>query len=167
MAHDPPQPPPFQRRILIARVQGIGVGVLCLVVIAALSGLLGLRTGEANASGAGLEVHVKYPRILRYKTSLPLEISIRNAGAQALQNVEVQIGRSYLDNFHDVQVTPDTREITERDYRVVLDRLPAGDTREVVAWLEANRSGQLDASLRVVNGTAPALDMRWTTTVLP
>jgi hypothetical protein len=133
---DPPQPPPFQRKIIIGRVQAIGVGVLCLIVIAAVAGLLGLKPGHARAAGAGLEVEVQYPRILRYKTSLPLEIRIRNTAGQALANVEVQIARPYLDGFQDVHVTPGAREITERHYRVArgghvargaTQRSPAGE----------------------------------------
>jgi hypothetical protein len=164
---DPPQPPPFQRKIIIGRVQAIGVGVLCLIVIAAVAGLLGLKPGHARAAGAGLEVEVQYPRILRYKTSLPLEIRIRNTAGQALANVEVQIARPYLDGFQDVHVTPGAREITERHYRVVLDQLPAGETREVVTWLEAQRSGRLPASVRVSIAAQPPLDLHWSTTVLP
>ena len=167
MRTDPPQPPPFQRRIVIARVQAIGIGVLCLIVIAAIAGLLGLKPGHTKAAGAGLEVEVEYPRILRYKTSLPLQIRIRNTAGQALANVDVQIACSYLEGFQDVQVTPDTREITERHYRVVLDELPAGETREVITWLEAQRSGRLPASLRVGVAAQPPLDLHWTTTVLP
>lgn len=163
----PPQPPPFQRKIIIGRVQAIGVSLLAAIVVAAMTGALGLRPGETQASGGSLEVQVSYPQILRYGTSMPLEVSVRNTGSAALSRVEVRVDRAYLEAFHDVHLTPDAGEISDRHYTVKLANLPPGESRKVVAWLEAHERGRQQARLQVAADTQPALDMDWTTTVLP
>lgn len=163
----PPQPPPFKRRIVIAPVQAAGLAVLCLIVAAALTGVLGLRPGEARASNEGLEVQVNYPKILRYKTAMPLEINIRNAGGATLNRIDVQISRDYLEAFQDVRFTPDAREVSDRHFTVSLAGLAAGQSRSVVAWLEAREQGRRQATLQVAADGRPALDLAWSTTVLP
>lgn len=167
--HDtgPPPPPPFQRKIVIEPVQAIGVSVLAAIVVAALTGVLGQRPGQAQASGGGLEVRVDYPEVLRYKNAQPLAISIRNAGTAPVRQVEVRLDRSYLDAFEDVRFTPDAREIGARHVTVVLAEVPAGESRTVLAWLEAHERGRLHARLQVAADSRPALDLDWSTTVLP
>ena len=163
----PPPPPPFRRRISIPAMQWVGVGILCLVVGVAMTGVLGLRSGQGSASAGALQVQVKYPGIMRYKTALPLEIRVTNSGAHALAGVTVQIDRRYLEAFEDVHLTPAAQQVTDRHYQVTLAELPAGATREVVAWLDAQRRGRLDASVQVSAGSGPGVDLGWTTTVLP
>jgi len=162
----PPPPPPFRRRIDIPAMQWAGVGALCLVVVVAMAGMLGLRSGERMASAGVLQVRIKYPETVRYKAALPLEISVTNSGAQALAGVAVQIDRRYLDGFQ-VQFTPAAQQVTERHYQVTLAELPAGATREVVGWLEPHRRGRLDARLQVSASSGPAVELGWSTTVLP
>jgi hypothetical protein len=164
---DPPQPPPFQRKIVIAPVQAVGLSVLCLIVAAALAGLLGQRPGETQASNEGLEVRVSYPEVLRYKTAMPLEINVRNAGSATLNRIDVHIARDYLEAFQDVRLTPDAREISERHFTVSLADLRAGQSRKVVAWLEAHERGRRRAQLQVAADSRPALELDWSTTVLP
>src|SRR5688572_3572602 len=98
---EPPRPPPFQRKVVIAPVQAIGVSVLAAIVVAALVGVLGLRPGETKASGTGLDVQVSYPHIVRYRTSMPLEVNVKNTGSAPLARVEVRVDRKYLDAFQD------------------------------------------------------------------
>lgn len=164
---DPPQPPHFQRKIVIAPVQAIGVSVLFAIVIAALTGLLGQRPGETQASNGGLEVQVNYPEVLRYKTARPLEINIRNTGSATMNRVDVRIDRAYLDAFQDVRFTPDAREIGARHVTVSLADVPAGESRTVLAWLEAQQRGRQRAHLQIAADSRPALDLDWSTTVLP
>jgi hypothetical protein len=164
---DPPQPPPFQRKIIVARVQAIGVSVLAAIVVAALLGLLGLRPGETQAASGGLEVMVSYPKILRYRTSLPLEVSVKNTGHAALSRVDVRFDRAYIEAFQDVRLTPDPGDVSDRHYTVRLANVPPGESRKVVAWLEAHARGPQRARLQVAAESQPALDLDWTTTVLP
>jgi len=164
---DPPQPPPFQRKVVIAPVQAIGLSVLAAIVIAAMTGVLGQRPGETQASGGGLEVQVSYPEVLRYKTAQPLEINVRNTGSATVNRVDVRIDRGYFDAFEDVRFTPDAREIGARHVTVSLTDVPAGESRTVLAWLEAEERGRKHARLQVAADTGPALDLGWSTTVLP
>ena len=164
---EPPQPPPFQRRIAIAPVQAIGVGVMLLIVAAALLGWLGLAPGEAHAERGALQVQVNYPHILRYKTAMPLEIRLTNTGTAELPAMSLKLDRDYLDDFQDVRLTPEPARITERHVEVALPALPAGQTQQVVAWLEAHERGRRKAALQVSGGGATALDVEWSTLVLP
>jgi hypothetical protein len=152
----PPEPPPFKRRITIGTVQWIGMLILGSIVVCAIAGLLGVRAAESSSSSGPLQVHVKYPQTLRYRTSLPLQVSVSNSSGSALSNVVVQIDRDYLDSFENVRLTPDAQEVTPRHYAVVLPSLPAGETRDVVAQLEAQRTGSLPASVKVAaDGVLP------------
>jgi hypothetical protein len=164
---DPPQPPQFQRKVVIAPVQAIGLSVLAAIVIAALTGVLGQRPGETQASGGGLAVQVSYPQVLRYKTTQPLSINIRNTGSTTVNRVEVRIDRGYFDAFQDVRFTPDAREIGARHVTVSLSDVPAGESRTVLAWLEAEQRGRQHARLQVAADSHPAVDLDWSTTVLP
>jgi hypothetical protein len=164
---DPPQPPPFQRKIVIAPVQAIGVSVLAAIVVAALTGVLGQRSGRTQAAGGNLEVRVIYPEVLRYKTAQPLEIDIRNTGSVPVSRVEVRLDRRYLDGFQDVRFTPDAREIGARHVTVSIADVPAGESRTVLAWLQAHERGRRHAHLEVSADSRPALGLDWSTTVLP
>lgn len=163
----PPPPPTFQRRIAIAPVQAVGVGVLLLVVVVAMTGRLGQTPGQLRMERGPLQVQVTYPEIVRFKAAMPLEIRVTNAGSSPLESVSVRLDRDYVDDFQDVRFTPEASRVTDKHVELSLPALAAGETREVVTWLEAHERGRRKARLDVSAGDGAALDMRWSTLVLP
>lgn len=163
----PPPPPAFQRRIAIAPVQAVGVGMLLLVMVAAMLGWLGQTPGELRTERGPLQVRVIYPQTVRFKAAMPLEIRVTNAGSVPLQAVSIRLARDYVDDFQDVRFTPEASGVTDQHVELSLPALAAGETREVVAWLEAHERGRRKARLDVSAGGEPALDMQWSTLVLP
>lgn len=163
----PPPPPAFQRRITIAPVQAVGVGVLLLVVVVAMLGWLGQTPGELRMERGPLQVRVTYPQTVRFKAAMPLEIRVTNAGSAPLQAVSIRLARDYVNDFQDVRFTPEASRVSDQHVELSLPALAAGETREVVTWLEAHERGRRHAGLDVSAGADVALHMQWSTLVLP
>lgn len=58
----------------------LGIELLCLLIVAALTGLLGPRDGVTTASGGGYELTVRHGQITRPSIPVPLEITVERAG---------------------------------------------------------------------------------------
>lgn len=58
----------------------IGIVLLCLVVAAALVGLLGPRAATTTATGGGYELTVRHGQITRPSIPVPLEITVERPG---------------------------------------------------------------------------------------
>ncbi len=163
----PPQPPPFQRRIQIGWLQVLGVGLLLLIPLAALTGLLGLHEREAQAEGGGLALSVRYPARMHHKTTEVLEVQVRNAGTQALEGVTVRVDGGYLAQFGDTRFMPQVQRLNADGAELDLGVLPPGESRRIVARLEAEgyggHKGRIVAQAR--GGEPAALDIA--TFVLP
>jgi hypothetical protein len=164
---EPPGPPSFRRRIAIAPLQWIGVGLLALIVAVALSGVLGLKSAEASASADGVQLLVRYPSVMRHKTSLPLEVSVTNTGSAPLADMVLQVDRAYLSRFADVKLTPDASQVTERDFEVGMGALPAGQSRRIVTRLEASERGRHDGRVQLAAGGRTLAAVTLSTMVLP
>lgn len=163
----PPQPPPFQRRVQIGWLQMLGVGLLLLIPLAALTGLLGTKEREAQAQGGELALTVRYPVRMHYKTTESLELEVRNAGTQALEGVTVRVDGGYLAQFGDARFMPQVQRLSGGGAELDLGVLPPGESRRIVARLEAEgyggHKGRIVAQAR--GGEPAALDIA--TLVLP
>jgi hypothetical protein len=164
---EPPSPPPFERKVAFGRLELIGVPLMAVIPLAALTGLLGQRPGATMVTAPPLELRIKYPEVVRYKTTMPLEVAVSNTGSVRLSDVSVQIDRAYLSRFANVQTTPPVEEVTGRHYKVALPDLQPGETRQVMATLEAAERGRHGGTVVVALGHQPAIEAALTTTVLP
>jgi hypothetical protein len=131
----PPQAPEIERRILLTRLQAIGLPILLLVPLLALAGVFGLSRGQRSAQGNGLSIDVEYPSRARVRASDSLAVTVRNELDQAVDGVAVRIDREYVDSFAQVDFAPSVSSLSEASYSVDLGRLPAGATRAVTVRL--------------------------------
>lgn len=163
----PPEPPPFERRVRIGRLQWIGVPLLALIPLAALFGAFGQRSGSARAAGDGVTLELRYPSLLRYKTALPFELTVHNSGAQPLSQVAVRIDHAWLSCFTRIDLMPQPQRLTERHAEIVIDELPAGAQRKVVGVFEARDRGRHSGQASVAIGGRVVATAELSTVVLP
>ena len=135
----PPEPPQVPARVRIGSVQAVGVPLLALLPVVALTGLLGEREGHAGSvSAGGVSLRADYPTVLRFRTLHELRITVSNEGSTPLPSASLQIDHSYLRAFTRVQTTPAVEVVTPQHHEVNLGPLAPGESRRVVATLEAD-----------------------------
>jgi hypothetical protein len=61
-------------------VRRVGLGILVLIVVAGLSGLLGVRSGTVTSSGGGYTMRVTYPQVTRAGVAVPFHVRVRRPG---------------------------------------------------------------------------------------
>lgn len=167
-AAEPPEPPQVPTKIRIGVVQALGVPLLALLPVVALTGLLGEREEHARSvSTGGVSLQVDYPAVQRFRTLRELSITVRNEGDTTLPMTTLQIDRSYLGAFTRVETTPSVEEVTPTHHEVPLGALPPGEARRVVATLEGDKYGRHVGRVRLVAqpGSDVAVDVA--TVVLP
>jgi hypothetical protein len=132
----PPQPPPFPRKIQLHRVQLIGMPLLMLIPLLALFGVFGETFATVEEANATLAVEVTYATRYRYKLANPLEVSVHNRSADRLSVVEVRLTKAYIDQFSGVSFTPQPEAITDEFYIIELHDLAPTETRVVSVTLQ-------------------------------
>ena len=80
------------------RLRNAGVGVLVLIVAAAAFDLLGPRTGEASAQGAGYTMSMVFPQIARAGEPAPLRITLKADGGFG-DTVQLRICDTWFDHL--------------------------------------------------------------------
>ena len=144
---------------------------ICLLLLSAFTGLLGVRTAESTGSGGGYQVAVQHASVIRpgLGTHLTIELQ-RDGGFPAV--VTVAVSSSYLDIFDENGLDPDPVSATTDADRVIwtFDPPPAGDTMTVSLDVRIEPGVQLKRAKGTVevleNGQAVA-SVEFTTTVLP
>ena len=148
---DPPQPPPFQRKLQFHRVQLIGVPLLMILPILGLFGLFGETFSTVQAENEQLAMQVEYATRYRYKMINDMLVTITNLSDQSPVTVTVEFGRSYIDQFSTVTFTPSAERITGEVYEVELKEMEAGATQVVEVELQGERywhhTGIISASI--------------------
>jgi multidrug efflux pump subunit AcrA (membrane-fusion protein) len=166
-SQQPPQPPPFQRRIRLEGPQKIGVPLLALIPLAALFGAFGLRADEARAVGDGVTLQVRYPALLRRTTALPFELTVVNSGSQPLSGVSARVDRSWLSHFSGTELTPQPDRLTERHAEITIGELAPGAQRKVVGMLQGGDYGRHAGQLSIAVGGRVVTEAPLRTMVLP
>jgi len=164
---EPPQPPPFQRRIRISGLQTMGVGLLVLLPLAALTGLVTPETHESRASAGPLELTVRYPARMYYSTFEALELGLKNTGSHALSSARVQLPTDYLSNFDNVLIRPHVQHLSEARAQIDLGELAPGQTRKLVVEVRASDYGRHDGRISAAAGDAASVALEVSTLVLP
>lgn len=167
MEIEPPRPPRFRRRIQVGWLQIVGVSLLALLPLAALSGLLGVRDRQAEAESQRLALQLRYPDRAHYGTSHPLEIQVTNRGAEPLSPVTVRIAEDYLSGFALMQMTPQPERVTGRDYEVEIAQLLPGQTRRIVLQLQPDDYGRQSGRISASPPDGSPVEIDVSTLVLP
>ncbi|RIQ20323.1 hypothetical protein [Jiangella rhizosphaerae] len=148
----------------------VGIVLMCLLVLAALTGLLGPRAAVTSAAGGGYELTVRHAQVTRPSIPMPLEITVRRDGGFD-GPVTLSIGKDLLDraDFNDWYPNPDG-ETSGPDRLEYEFAPPAGEVLHVM--LDARTApGQLPSSQRyavaVVDQDVVMVETDFRMTVLP
>lgn len=148
----PPQPPRMARRFAVYRHQLIGIPLLLLLPVLAVSGVFGVSSESRSVRGDAVSVVVEHPSRLRYKMFDTLRIEVRNTSGRA-RTVTVAVDRSYLDRFSGVTFVPAVEAITDAAYVLRLE-IPADEVRVATATLRAEDFGRPSGAVRVRSGAS-------------
>lgn len=162
----PPDPPPFPRKLRAGWLQVVGVGLLSLLPIAALTGAFeGER--EASERAGGLELEVRYPQRMRHGTATTLEVRLSNHGHDTLTDALVHLPDRYLSGFGDFRFMPEPQRLDEHGVRVAIGELAPGQTRKLIVALKAEQAGVHDGRISAAAADGATAQLEVTTLVLP
>jgi hypothetical protein len=141
----PPGPPDVERRVRLYRGQWIGLPILMLIPILAMTSALGGTRKTLVIDRPGLQAVVDYPTRLRAGQWSEVEVRLRNTSGAALDTVTVAFDPEYFKRFARVSFMP---EPAAAPYRVDLDGLGPESTAVVrvefegdLAWRNRGRIG--------------------------
>ena len=154
-----PQPPPVKRFVKVERLQLIGIPILAAVSLAGVFGAFDDTTTRGAGGGTPLAMHVEFPSRVQFEQQKALLIEVRNESDDRLEDVSIEIDRSYLDAFERTSFLPEPDEISTRAYVVNLGSIQAGEIRRIAIEIRAEKVGRQEGTLRVTSG-APELASR-------
>ena len=108
--------------------------LICLLLLAAALGRVGVHTKTASASGGGYELTVTYDDITRSGLAANLSIEIRRTGGGGFgDTIDVAMSGSYGDNFDLNGIDPEPQSVFTTADRVVqqFQTPPRGDTMTI------------------------------------
>ena len=149
-----PQPPEIEKQWTFSTLQKLGVPLLILIPLLALSGLFGESFATTTETGNTFAVEITYPSRYRYNMLSPLTVSIENRSDQVVPTVTVSFGQDYISQFSNVSFTPEPDEVTGEAYYVRFDDLQPGEVRLVQVELQADRYWRHNGSVAVAPGDA-------------
>jgi hypothetical protein len=141
----PPSAPSVRRRVLVSRVQAIGVPFLLLLPVLALFGVFDTVRAERVVWAGDLSVVVRWPSRIRETQSEQAEVELRNAG-EGTVSARVAFEGPWLDAFRDVRIDPGAHEART----VALEDIAPGETRRVRVQLRAEKPGRHTGMVHVL-----------------
>jgi hypothetical protein len=162
-AADPPKPPELPRMIRFYRYQWVGLAVILLVVGLALFGIFGESVTETRVAGGGLELRVEYPGRFRYQQVSPIRVWLTNQARQPVDKATVSFSRPYLLQFSSLTFVPSA----ERPFEVEVTDLAPGETRLVLAEIQANHYGKHAGWIAATAGKGDTVRADLSTIVYP
>jgi hypothetical protein len=163
----PPQPPQFHTKLISYPAQIIGIGIMSLLLVAALLGIFGKTTDTVQASSRELTLAVEYGSRIRYGQPQTLQIALTNHSEQPLEGAIIRLERDYLTHFSDIQIIPSDVRITEQSYDILLNAVNAGETRLVMIEMRAERAGMYESAVVIAVGDETRLTVRFSSVTFP
>jgi hypothetical protein len=147
--------------------QMIGIPILLLIPFLAVLGLFGISTEQKYEATDNVAVTVEYPTRFRYKQTNAIQVSITNQTSSTLNEVLVQVDRSYIDQFSDVVFTPQVSRITDDFYEVNLTNIAANDTQYVHVAIQAQQAGIHKGNIVVQPSVGDSVEVNLQTWAFP
>ena len=146
--------PAIQRRIELA--QRIGLGVLALMLVAALLGLFGLGGPLSDARATQGNDEVTYPRFARYLAPTQLEVAVDRATADT---VTLVLQGDHARHFHVEDILPQpVHEATTGDATVYTFAAVPGRPHRIRLSGQMESVGHADGTVRIDDGRAIPID---------
>ncbi len=146
------------------------LAVFGVVLLLGATGVLGVRTGRASATGGGYDLMVEYPRVTRPGHAVPLSIEVRRPGGFGDGTVALSVTAEYFTLFDEngVQPAPSTETATERNVLWEFDP-PPGDTLRIYFDTRTgpNKQRGTDGEVSVLVAGEPVVTVAVTTWVMP
>jgi hypothetical protein len=159
----PPQPPEVGRSLKFHWYQWVGIPLIFLVVALALFGVFGESFDEAAAGGEVLSMRVEYPSRFRYKQINPIRVWVTNRTTQPIDTATVSFDEGYILEFSNVSFIPSAK----RPFQVEVTDLKPGETRLVLAGLQAEQYGRHAGEIAATAGGPDTVRARVSTLVYP
>ena len=135
---EPPRPPAHDRRLELGRLQLIGIPLLALIPVLAMTGLFGESWTTGSAQSAALGIRVEYPSRFRARLSKPISVVVENRSTEVLDTVEVSFDSTFVDRFPAIVFVPEPLDA----YVVSLANLKPGEQRRVHVEIDGDRAGR-------------------------
>ena len=147
------------------------LGVLALVVLAALTGLLGVHTSTASAQAKGWDLTLRYPRVARAGLDVTWQATVTRAGGLG-KNVTLAITGDYFNMFETQGFHPQPADETRDATTLYLTfTAPPGDTFVVDfdTYVQPASQAGSAGTLSVVDNTtlAPLTSVHFSTRLTP
>jgi len=162
----------FDRALRIGPLEGIGIPLLALLPLLALTGRLGpsnaLATGQADIGSGRVELAVEHPDTLRHRAAGQLRVVVTNRSAQDLRDLVLLIDDHYLGRFATAEVGAMVRPLPGGQLGIPLPDLRAGEHAGVRVALTAGDWGRWQGWVGISRaGAASTERLRFSTVVLP
>jgi len=157
-----PEPPPSRRRIVFTGRQRVGIPIMVLIVLLAITGQLGEHRTTAQASNARLALAVSYPDRIHYRQQMPMTLTVRNLAAEARDTIVVSLDTAYAQAFLVLSVMPSLA----RAYDVALTGMGPGESRIITLQVAGEDAGRARGSVIVRSG-ADTLRLPLSTFIFP
>jgi hypothetical protein len=134
------------------------------------TGVLGVRSGAAGATGGGFELHVDYATITRPGHSAPFKVTVRKAGGFGDDPIELRVTADYFDLFDENSTDPDASKATaDGDYVYLEFDPPEGEVfvMRTDTRTGPNRQRGKRATVSVMADSGPAVSVDIRTRVMP
>ena len=163
LANVPPPPvrTPVLRRIVLA--------VLTLIVLAGVTGFLGVRTGTVTANGDGYAMQLEYAQIARAGLDVPFDVTLKHEGGFD-GDIVLAMTADYFDIFEHQGVSPEPdSESSEGPMVYMTFTAPQGNEFRMGYDIYIQGSSQVGASGEVWLSVddKPLLLVSFTTVLLP
>ena len=128
---EPPESPPFKRKLRFYVFQFIGLPFILLIPLLAISGLFDQTRTESEQSNDEISIHMDYPSRYRHKTEGTILIHVQNNSQESIPSLRLEISRDYLDQFSELRFFPELNQISADSYIIELSEIPH-DTSELI-----------------------------------
>lgn len=145
------------------------VVLLLVIVVAGASGLLGVRSTSATASGGGYDVTVEYPAVARAGLDAPWTVTVRRAGGFP-GPITMTVTGGYFDIWESQGLDPEpATETADGQLLYWTFDPPPGEEFSVDFDAYIQPASQLGASgeVTVLDGGAPVVAVGFTTVLVP
>lgn len=145
------------------------VCLMLVVVIAGVTGLLGVHTSTTTASGGDTTLSLRYARIARAGQDVPWQVTVTRVGGFK-GPVTLAVTGSYFDIFESQGFEPQPSTETRSGGTLYMSfDPPPGDTLQVAydAYIQPSSQQGRSGRLSVLENGRPIATTHFTTTLMP
>lgn len=147
----------------------IGIGVLLLIAVSGATGLLGVRTAEAQAEGGGHRVTVEYAAVARAGLDVPWSVTVHRPGGFT-GPVTLAVTSEFLDLHEEQGLDPEPIESTADPESVYWTFAPPPGEVLVVsfdAYVQPAAQWGADGRVVLIEAGEPLLEVPFRTWLVP